>query len=380
MLCPITSPNPLLSPHITDRLSLHQPTSLKSDNLAGTHVLNIAIVGAGLVGQRHANIIQSLPNATLSSVIDTANSGIEFAKALGVPTHASIEDLLAHTQPDGIVVCTPTTLHIEQGLHCVEAGIPALIEKPIGTSSSESLTLVDAAKRKKVPLIVGHHRRHNPLIHAVKRCIDSGRLGEIRAVHSQCWFYKPDEYFEIAPWRTQPGAGPVSVNLVHDVDLIRYLCGDVTCVQAMRSPSARGFDNEDVASALLTLDNGALATISVSDSIAAPWSWELTSKEYPIYPKTPESCYRIGGSKASLSVPDLTLWSHDQKPDWWSPINTETLMFEPADPLEEQMRHFCRVIRGEEAPLVSAEEGYRSLRVIEAIQRASETGERIELG
>ena len=343
-------------------------------------MLNIAIVGAGLIGQRHAQVIQSLPEVGLAGIVDTATLGIAFANELGVPTHASLHDLLASTTPDGIVICTPTTLHIEQGLHCVEAGIPALIEKPIGTSSAESLALVNAAKAKRVPLIVGHHRRHNPLIHAVKRCIDSGRLGDIRAVHSQCWFYKPDDYFDVAPWRTQPGAGPVSVNLVHDVDLIRYLCGDVTTVQAMRAPSARGFDNEDVASALLTLENGALATITVSDSIASPWSWELTSKEYPIYPQTPESCYRIGGSKASLSVPDLTVWSHQQKPDWWSPISTETLTFEPADPLEEQMRHFCRVIQGEQAPLVSAEEGYRSLRVIEAIQQASETGERITLG
>lgn len=342
-------------------------------------VLNIAIVGAGLVGQRHAAIIQALPETSLVGIVDTAESGVAFAGSLNVAAYASLDELLSTSKPDGIVICTPTTLHIEQGLRCVEARIPALIEKPIGTSSAESLALVNAAKNKHIPLIVGHHRRHNPLIHAVKGCIESGRLGDIRAVHSQCWFYKPDEYFDVAPWRTQPGAGPISVNLVHDVDLIRYLCGDVTAVQAMRAPSARGFDNEDLASALLTLDNGALATITVSDSIASPWSWELTSKEYPIYPQTQESCYRIGGSKASLSVPDLTVWSHQQTPDWWSPISTDTLTFEPADPLEEQMRHFCRVIRGEEAPLVSAEEGYRSLRVIEAIQQASETGERIEL-
>ena len=342
-------------------------------------MLNIAIVGAGLVGQRHAKVIQSLPEVRLVGIVDNADSGIQFSREISVPAYPSIHDLLVGGKPDGIVVCTPTTLHIEQGLQCIAEGIPALIEKPIGTSSLASLALVDEAKQKKVPVVVGHHRRHNPLIHAAKRCIESGRLGAIRAVHSQCWFYKPDNYFDEAPWRAQPGAGPISVNLVHDVDLIRYLCGDVTRVQAMRARSIRGFQNEDLATALLTLDNGALVTITVSDSIASPWSWELTSKEYPAYPQTSESCYRIGGSTASLSIPDLTLWSHDQKPDWWSPISTETLTFEPADPLVEQMLHFCRVIRGEEASLVSAEEGYLSLRVTEAIQQASESGECIEL-
>ncbi len=169
------------------------------------------------------------------------------------------------------------------------------------------------------------------------------------------------------------------MNLVHDVDLIRYLCGDVVRVQAQRAPSVRGFDNEDLACALLTLANGALATITVSDSVVSPWSWELTSKEYPVYPQTTESCYRIGGSEGALSIPDLTVWKHTERPDWWSPIESHSLSFDPVDPLVSQMQHFCRVLLGIDTPLVSASEGYRSLRVIEAIQTASLTGETVDL-
>ena len=150
-------------------------------------------------------------------------------------------------------------------------------------------------------------------------------------------------------------------------------------MQAQCAPSVRGHDNEDLATALLTLDNGALATITVSDSVVSPWSWELTSAEYPIYPHTSESCYRIGGSKGALSVPDLTVWSHKDTPDWWSPIESRTLDFKPEDPLVNQMKHFLGVIRGVEIPLVSANEGHRSLQVIEAIQAASLSGERIAL-
>jgi len=339
----------------------------------------LAIVGAGLVGQRHAQVMMGLDEIELVGIVDTAEPGLEFATCLGVPSFANLRQMLNSVNPDGVVICTPTTLHIEQGLECVEAGVPALVEKPIGVTSSESLELVKAATAAKVPILIGHHRRHNPLIHAAKRCIEQGELGDIRAVHSQCWFYKPDDYFEEAPWRTQSGAGPISVNLVHDVDLIRYLCGEVIHVQAQRASSARGYDNEDLATAILTLSSGALATISVSDSVVSPWSWELTSKEYPIYPETGESCYRIGGSKGALSIPDLTLWTHESRPDWWSPICTRRLEFEPVDPLVAQMKHLCQVIWGEENPLVSADEGYRSLRVIEAIQEASLSGERISL-
>ena len=91
-------------------------------------------------------------------------------------------------------------------------------------------------------------------------------------------FYKPDHYFEVAPWRKCKGAGPVSVNLVHDIDLLRYFCGEVRTVQAVLSPSIRGFENEDLAATILTFESGALATISVlGQYLSAPWSWELTS-------------------------------------------------------------------------------------------------------
>ena len=142
------------------------------------------------------------------------------------------------------------------------------------------------------------------------RSLKRGRLGTIRTVHANCWFYKPDDYFEVAPWRKKRGAGPISVNLVHDVDLLRYLCGEVVSVQALATPSVRGFENEDAAAAILGFDNGAIGTITVSDAVVSPWSWELTSREYPIYPPTPESCvYDSVAARRPLSVPDLKLWT-----------------------------------------------------------------------
>jgi len=350
-----------------------------SDSSNSHSALRLVIVGAGLIGQRHAAVIETLEHTNLCAIVDTADAGLQFAQSLNIHTYDSLITALEAERPDGVIICTPTTLHVEQAMQCVGAGVPCLIEKPIGTSSLESIELVTVAEERNVPLLVGHHRRHNPLVKAAKQCIADGVIGAVRSVHSHCWFYKPDDYYDIAPWRTQKGAGPISVNLVHDVDLIRHLCGDVVAVQAMAAPSVRGFENEDVASAILTLDNGAIATITVSDSVVSPWSWEMTSQEYPVYPKTSEGCYRIGGSLGALSLPDMAIWTHEGNPDWWSPIDSTRLDYEPADPLTEQMQHFCEVINGKADPLVSGDEGYRSLRVIEAIQQASVTGELIKL-
>ncbi len=315
----------------------------------------------------------------ICAVVDPDEAGRLQAEKLAVPCYSTVAEMLEKAQPDGVVLATPTVLHAEQGLECINAGCPVLIEKPIAVSVDEAKSLVAASELSGVPVLVGHHRRYNPLIQQAHRFIVEGRLGELRTAQATCWFYKPDDYFEIASWRKQKGAGPVSVNLVHDIDLLRYLCGEVVSVQAQARPSVRGFDNEDVAAAVLLFDTGVIATISVSDSVTSPWSWELTSRENPVYPSTDQSCYLVGGSLGSLSIPDMRLWQHTPSPDWWSPITVTREPRENSDPLVNQMLHFAEVIRAQAAPLVSAEEGLRSLEVIEAIQKAAESGECLRL-
>ncbi len=340
--------------------------------------LKLAIAGLGLVGQRHAKAIEQLERAKLCAIIDPLLNK-EGLQKFGAAHYQTLEQAINAETLDGIILATPTGLHVEQAQLCVDHNIPILIEKPIAVSSKEAAPLIKTAKAKSVPILVGHHRRHNPINQMAHQIIQEGGIGIPRAAHIQCWFYKPSPYFDEAQWRKQKGAGPISVNLVHDVDLIRYFYGEIVSVQAQAAPSKRGDENEDVAVAILNFENGALGTITVSDSIASPWSWELTSGEYPIYPKTSENCYLLGGSEGSLSIPDLRLWHHEKEPDWWSSICTKRTPCENSDPLVNQMRHFCDVIMGEAEPLVSGEEGLKTLAVIEAIQQAANTGNSVNI-
>lgn len=339
----------------------------------------ISVVGFGLIGRRHAEVIRRSPDLELAGVVDPIEQSRVDAGALGARAYSSLSEMIAVDDPDGIVLATPTPLHIEQGLACIDADKPVLIEKPIAVTSEDARSLTLAADAAGVPLLVGHHRRHNGMVQAAKAAIESGAVGDVRAVQATCWFYKPDHYFDIAPWRTKKGAGPISVNLVHDVDLLRHFCGEVETVQAVSAPSRRGFENEDLATAVLRFVSGTIATISVSDSIVAPWSWELTARENPAYPATSESCYLIGGSKGGLSLPDLRIWSHETAPDWWTPISASNLTCGMEDPLAVQMTHFANVIAGNEAPLVTGVEGLKSLEVVEAVALSAETGREVEL-
>lgn len=341
--------------------------------------VKLAIVGLGLIGKRHANIVQSVPTTELSAIVDPNPQTQSIAQDKGCKWFPSLTQMLAEHNPDGVILATPTQMHIEQCVMCVQHDLPVLVEKPLCNDTAEAKPLLDLAQERHIPILTGYHRRYNPKIQAARMAIEQGHLGQLRAVATQCWFYKPDYYFDQAPWRKQLGAGPISVNLAHDIDLMRYLCGDIDTVYALSVPSVRGYDNEDIATAVLGFKNGAVGTISVSDSIVSPWSWECTSGENPAYPKTDESSYRIGGSLGSLSIPDMTLWQHQGPPDWWTEFQKQHLASETSDPLVVQIEHFADVITGKNEPLTSLVDSIRTTQIIEAIKRSCDTGTTINI-
>jgi predicted dehydrogenase len=340
--------------------------------------VKLAVMGAGLIGRRHAEHVAGAPGATLSGIVDPSDVGRDLAERLGTRWHRSLADLVAAERPEGVVIATPNQLHVANGLEAVEAGIPAIVEKPIADDLAGAARLVAAAEKAGVPLLTGHHRRYNPMIAKAKEIVDSGRLGRVLAIHGHFWLMKPDDYFDVA-WRREAGAGPILLNLIHDVDLFRYLCGEVVSVQASSANSVRGHAAEETAAILLRFASGVLATVTVSDTIVAPWSWELTTGENPAYPQQDQSCYQIGGTHGALTIPQLEIWSNRDRRGWWEPLARERVPFVPEDPLARQIRHFCDVIRNGAAPIASGREGLATLAVIDAVKRAAASGETVSL-
>jgi predicted dehydrogenase len=344
--------------------------------------IRIAVAGAGLIGQAHIKVLGSSPSCMLSAIVDPSPAAVEVAAKTGVPLYKSIDELLQSNRPDGLILATPNQLHVSQALQCMEAKLPIILEKPIATTVAEGEKIIAMVAATNAKVLIGHHRAHSPIMAKAKEVIDSGKLGKLVAFMGSAMFFKPDHYFVDAPWRKELGAGPILINMIHEVHNMRMICGEIVAVQALGSHAIRGFAVEDTVAINLRFANGALGTFMLSDTAASAKSWEQTSQENKSYASyDDEDCYVITGTHGTLSVPTMRLkrYANDEDRSWWKAFNASVVSMVREDPLQLQIEHFGAVIRGEAQPLVSANDGLQNLRVTEAIFESTKTGQIVEL-
>ena len=339
--------------------------------------IKLAVVGIGVMGLKHIDAIGKTNKAKLKAVVDLKKNSI--IDKVNVNFYSSIKDMFKSETIDGVIVATPNSSHFKDGIEVIKHKCAVLIEKPITVSSVDTDKLISEAKKMNVQILVGHHRRHNSIMHKAKVLIDNNLLGKVRTVNINCQMFKPNNYFKEANWKKNDGAGPVFVNLIHDLDLMNFLFGKISKVFSISQNSLRGFENEDVSGAVLEFKSGIIATFLTSDSVVSPWSWELTARENEIYPSTEESSYLIGGTKASMSLPNLKLWQHSKNGHWFSPISGTNYPYKFSDPLVNQIEHFCKVIEKKEKPIITASIANETIKVIEAIKLSSKTKKLVEL-
>jgi predicted dehydrogenase len=341
--------------------------------------VRIAVAGAGLIGRRHIEVIQSSRSAELAAIADPSPLSVDIAKRAAVTLYASLTEMLVRENPDGVILATPNQLHVEQALQCVACQIPVLIEKPIGHTLEAAEHLVAVAEQADAKLLVGHHRTYSTIVRTALEIVKSGSLGRIVGVIGSSAFYKPDSGYFDGPnaWRKEPGGGPILINMIHEVGVLRALIGEIIEVQAFSSNATRGVDVEDTVAINLRFAGGALGTFLLSDTAASAKNWEHTSQENKAYPTyADEDAYTILGVNGSLGVPTMRLkyYPTDDSRSWWKPFKVETIQIERDDPLARQIEHFAAVIRGDALPLVSGRDGLQNLRVTAAIADAARLG------
>jgi predicted dehydrogenase len=345
--------------------------------------VRLGLIGMGLIGAPHARTLQRVEDCELVAVADVDEKYQQPAEALGAKFYRDYAQMIGRESLQGVIIATPNHLHVPMGIACTECGLHLLVEKPIAPSLAEADRLVEAATRNRVHILVGHQRRFNARVEKAREIVRGGELGTLVGVTITWALFKPPEYFE-GPfaWRKSKGGGPILINLIHEIDNLRYICGEIEEVFAIASNRVRNFAVEDTAVVSFRFGNGAVGTAFVSDCVPSLSAYEATTGENPLIPHDFGNCYHFYGTDASLLFPQLKklYYSDPTKLGWHYPITEQgAKVSHEDDPYVNEFRHFVRVIRGEESPRISGEDGRRTLEVTLAVQRSGETGQPVRL-
>lgn len=226
--------------------------------------MRVAILGAGRIGLAHAGTLRHLDGVDELLIADLDAARAEAAvRAVGSATAGSIDDAFS-SKPGAIVIAAPTSVHAELIMRCVRAGIPTFCEKPLAESVESSLAVVEEVERHDVPVQIGFQRRFDRGYRAAKQALDAGEIGELRRVHLLTCDPTPPpaEYISTS-------GGIYRDCHIHDFDILRWVTGrEVYSVFATGANRGAAFFGEagdvDESAALLTLDDGTLATLQGS--------------------------------------------------------------------------------------------------------------------
>ena len=328
----------------------------------------ILVAGGGLIGSRHLQSVADHPACELVGLVDPDPSveALDSVRRFADLTEVSDE-------VDGIILATPTHLHADQGIFAAQKGWHMLIEKPVADDLQGARRLAQAVSDAGVGSLVGHHRRYHASIHQLRSLLQQGRIGT-PVTATMIWaMRKPDEYFQ-GNWRTVAGS-PVMINLVHDIDLLRFVIGEVAVVSAVCGQGIRGSERIESGAVALVFENGATGTISFADTTPSPWGFEAATGENPNIGTTCQDMLWITGTGGAVSFPSMSLW---QGTNWSEPAQFQTITKaeNTKAPLDAQLDHFVEVMHGA-TPLIDVNDATRTLDItleVENQLRAQMTG------
>ena len=338
--------------------------------------IRIGIIGAGWMGQRHAKLVADSNIAVMAGLADPDPSvALDpiFAKVKHYRDHIK---LIKAETPDGIIIAVPNAHHAPIAMDCLAAGIPILVEKPIADSVESGRALVAEQRKSGVAVLVGHHRRFDPAVDATRRLINDGSIGQLLAVQATWVTRKPEHYYQVK-WRTERSSGGfILINLIHEIDMLRYLCGEISSVYSDVGSVGRSLAVADTAAVTLRFQNGALGTVTASDACVSAWGWEQATGENPIVPVSGQGAVRFFGTAGSLDFPTLKLWrdAAGGAGTWDRVLASKNIpLNRERSALKDQLSHFCALIKNDEQrPRVTAEDGLATLVATNAIMESAE--------
>ncbi|MHC4711845.1 MAG: Gfo/Idh/MocA family protein [Planctomycetota bacterium] len=339
------------------------------------------LIGCGEIAVQSAKAISDAPNCELAAVQDVnEDMARDLADKYGVQYRLTWEDLLADKCVTAVYIATPHYLHTPAAVAAAEKGKHVLVEKPIATTVADANGMIEACKRAGVALSVAFPSRYIERTAIVKEIVDDGAIGRIIGIDFGQYTYKPESYWTggwtgrvRTDWRVsreKSGGGVYLMNLVHTVDLLRYLTGlEAVSVAAQWDTFRTDVEVEDHLVATMRYDNGAIGAVRTS-----------TIVEGKAPPEALEGDRLIGLEGQIFMAPEslrvyFTRPYKDFEAGTWHTIRTGN----PWGGRDRMFAAFAKAVLAGKEPPITGLDGRRSLEVCLAAYRSGETGSFVTL-
>ena len=337
--------------------------------------LGFGIVGWGNIASHHAKSIAELDNCELIAGVSSQEEKRRAMKReFDMEGFGSLKEMLRLPKIDVVCICTPSGHHLEYTLEAAAAGKHVIVEKPLEVTVTRAREMIKACRENGVTLSCIFQNRFSQDYQEALKSVRQGLLGKLVLGNAYIKWFRDQAYYDSASWRgtLQGDGGAALINQgIHTIDLLQHIMGPVNAVFGVTRTISHNIEGEDLGTAILEFENGALGTIEGSTSI------------YQGYPERLE----IHGTEGSIVLEGgkIVTWK-TSKGERHGHDNSEEPGDGSSNPMaigyhlhKKQIMDVVNAIRKNEKPAVDGEEGLKSLQIVEAIYRSARSGEKVEL-
>lgn len=345
---------------------------------------NIAIIGCGKVAHLHAKAVQNMDNAKLAGVWSRTTKTAEiFAAKYKIPFYTEIKKLVKQEKINLVIVCTPHPFHLGSVLEAAAVGANILVEKPLASTLEDSDKIIKACKDASVKLGVISQRRWYRPVKRVKDAIGAGKIGKpvFGTINMLGW--RDKDYYDADEWRgtwEMEGGGVLVNQAPHQLDIMLWFMGEIDEVYGLWSNLNHPYiEVEDTAVAIVKFKNGAIGNIIVSNSEKPGIYGKVHvhgENGASVGVQTDGGAMFIAGMLGMLESPVNDVWSvpgEEEMLEKWR--QEDSAHFNSIDPMvfymERQIEDFLQALENDTEPLVTGEDGRRTVELFTAIYRST---------
>ncbi len=353
--------------------------------------INVAILGCAKIAHLHAKAILQIPELKFKAVWSrTPESAQKFVDSYGVNAYTSIPEMIKAENIQMAIICTAHPYHADTAIQAMEAGAHVLIEKPLASTLQDCDCIIETAQKTGLKTGVISQRRWYQPIQRMKKAIDEGKIGIPALGTIQMLGWRDRSYFESDAWRGSwktEGGGVLVNQAPHQLDLLQWLMGDIDEVFGYWSNINHPYiEVEDTAVALIRFKNGGLGNILVSNSQKPGIYGKVHihgSNGASVGSQIEGGAMFLPGKTTIAAPPALDLWTvpgEEGLIEEWN--NADTDEFNSVDSMtwyfKQQLADFAHAILNDRQPMVTAEEGRKTVELFTAIYRSQRDGKPVK--